>query len=277
MSRTEGMSARARALWVRTGTMASTLLVAALLALGPAAARATSTGATNATLPAAVGPHADRGAELARLMCDSARPLLTPRTALFVASGAALAGLATTFEDPAASARALEHAPWDDLSDFGNVYGNGLTLGAGALSMYALGRFTRNAGLQDAGFDAARSLAITYAGVGVLKLAVHRTRPDGGAYSFPSGHTAGAFAIAPVLARHFGWRAGVPAYLLAVMTGAGRLEDRHHYLSDVIFGAALGTAVGLAESQPDAAPDAHAETRVGAILTPGRAGLLVRF
>ena len=213
------------------------------------------------------------GADLSRLVRDSARPLLTPRTAFIVASGAALAGLATTFEDPAASARALEHAPWDDLSDFGNVYGNGAVLGAGALTMYALGRFTRHAGVQDAGFDAVRSLAITYAGVGMLKLAVHRTRPDGGAYSFPSGHTAGAFAVAPVVARHFGWRAGAPAYILAVMTGAGRLEDRHHYLSDVVFGAALGTAVGLAESESSAASGMHA----GVLATPDRIGLRVDF
>lgn len=218
-------------------------------------------------------PSVSGRAAFGRLVQDSARPLLTPRTALILASGATLAGLATTFEDPAASARALEHAPWDDLSDFGNLYGNGAVLGAGALSLYALGRFTRRTGLQDAGFDAVRSLAITYAGVGVLKLAVHRTRPDGGAYSFPSGHTAGAFAVAPVLARHFGWRAAVPAYVLAAMTGAGRLEDRHHYLSDVLFGAALGTAVGLAESRSVGPSAAHA----GVFLAPGRAGVRLRF
>lgn len=250
-----------------TGGSSAPVLAAALDpgATGPPAA-STGTRASAARL-------SGRGAAFGRLVRNSERPLVTPRTAFIVASGAALAGLATTFEDPAASARALEHAPWDGMSDLGNQYGNGAVLGAGALTLYALGRFTRRTGVQDAGFDAVRALGITFAGVGVLKLAVHRTRPDGGAYSFPSGHTAGAFAIAPVLAHHFGWRVGAPAYALAVMTGAGRLEDRHHYLSDVVFGAALGTAVGLAESESSAAPGMHA----GVFATPDRIGLRVDF
>jgi membrane-associated phospholipid phosphatase len=43
---------------------------------------------------------------------------------------------------------------------------------------------------------------------------------------------------------HFGWRIGVPAYVLAVGTAAGRMEDRHHYLSDVVFGGTIGIVAG---------------------------------
>jgi len=77
-----------------------------------------------------------------------------------------------------------------------------------------------------------------------IKYSVGRVRPDGTGYSFPSGHAAATFATATVLERHFGWKVGIPAYLVASYVAASRLENRRHYLSDVAFGAALGIAAG---------------------------------
>ena len=37
---------------------------------------------------------------------------------------------------------------------------------------------------------------------------------------------------------------GIAAYCLAVLVAASRINDNKHYLSDVLFGAGLGTAVG---------------------------------
>ena len=45
------------------------------------------------------------------------------------------------------------------------------------------------------GVQLSRSLFYTYAMVGGLKLIVPRDRPNGESHSFPSGHTAGAFAV----------------------------------------------------------------------------------
>jgi membrane-associated phospholipid phosphatase len=73
-----------------------------------------------------------------------------------------------------------------------------------------------------------------------IKFSVNRTRPDGTAHSFPSGHAASMFATATVLQRDFGWKAGVPAFALASYVAASRIETRRHYLSDVAFGAAVG-------------------------------------
>ena len=103
-----------------------------------------------------------------------------------------------------------------------------------------------------AGSEMARS--VLYSGVVTiaLKAAVQRTRPDGGPYSFPSGHAAAAFSIAPVLAARFGIYAAVPAYLLAGVTAFGRVEEREHYPSDVVFGATLGLASGIAVTESDA-------------------------
>ena len=48
----------------------------------------------------------------------------------------------------------------------------------------------------------------------------------------------------PALHHHLGWRAAAPAATLGVITALGRMQDRYHYLSDVIFGAALGLVAG---------------------------------
>jgi membrane-associated phospholipid phosphatase len=78
-----------------------------------------------------------------------------------------------------------------------------------------------------------------------LKFATHRERPDGSNYqSFPSGHAAITFAAAAVIERHLGWKHSMWAYGIASYVAASRLHDNKHYLSDVVFGAAVGSIAG---------------------------------
>ena len=49
-----------------------------------------------------------------------------------------------------------------------------------------------------------------------------------------------SFASATILQREFGWKVGVPAYAVASYIGLSRIEHERHYLSDVLFGAAIG-------------------------------------
>jgi undecaprenyl-diphosphatase len=75
---------------------------------------------------------------------------------------------------------------------------------------------------------------------------VFRVRPPD-AFSFPSGHTMNAFAIATVLAMRF--PALSPVLLpMAVCVGASRVVLGLHFASDVWAGAALGALIGGAAS-----------------------------
>jgi len=73
-----------------------------------------------------------------------------------------------------------------------------------------------------------------------------RVRPPD-TFSFPSGHTMNAFAIATVLALRFPTLA--PALLLlAASIGASRVVLGLHFASDVWAGAALGGLIGWGSS-----------------------------
>jgi len=92
------------------------------------------------------------------------------------------------------------------------------------------------------------ALAIAAAGAVTqgLKWAVPETRPDGSnRLSFPSGHTSVSFAAAASLQQRYGWKAGVPATLLAGFTGLARIKADKHYVHDVVVGAAIGEVAGL--------------------------------
>jgi len=195
-----------------------------------------------------------------------------PRTLTILATGAVAAAASLSIENSGKEADFLEHHGLDNPSDFGNEYGSGVTLAALTGVLWGAGQLAHDASLKRTGSEMFRSLAYTTAAVTTLKVAFHRKRPDGGAYSFPSGHTAAAFAVAPVLQRQFGSAAGIPAYVLAGMTGMGRMEDRKHYLSDVVFGAALGLSIGVAVSGHDLLPP-----RLSLQASPGGAGLTYNF
>jgi len=78
-----------------------------------------------------------------------------------------------------------------------------------------------------------------------IKFITGRIRPDGAnRRSFPSGHSSSSFLAATIADDLYGSKIGVPAYLLAGLTGLSRIHDNKHYLSDVIFGASLGIALG---------------------------------
>jgi membrane-associated phospholipid phosphatase len=75
-------------------------------------------------------------------------------------------------------------------------------------------------------------------------------RPNGGPYSFPSGHAGFVFAQAGFLQERYGWTYGAPALVLATAVSYIRVDIRKHHWRDVIAGGALGYGVALLTVTP---------------------------
>ena len=80
--------------------------------------------------------------------------------------------------------------------------------------------------------------------VGGAKYLIDKERPDGSDLnSFPSGHAAKVFMGAELVRIEYGddhpWLAA-GAYTIATATGALRVYNNHHWISDVIAGAGVG-------------------------------------
>ena len=154
-----------------------------------------------------------------------------------------------------AIAAAGQTKDWDVSNGFSqsatrSMFEAGATIGgaraqiAGALATYSIGRVTGNRRVASVGGDLIRAQLLAQTLTAGIKLSARRHRPDGGEFSFPSGHSSVTFATATVLQRNFGWKAGVPAYALASYVAASRVQMKRHFLSDVAFGAAIGIVAG---------------------------------
>lgn len=70
---------------------------------------------------------------------------------------------------------------------------------------------------------------------------VNEKRPDcSTSNSFPSGHTATAFAGAEMIRLEYGGWYGTAAYVCAGLTAAGRIYNNRHWANDVLAGAGIG-------------------------------------
>jgi membrane-associated phospholipid phosphatase len=88
------------------------------------------------------------------------------------------------------------------------------------------------------------AVTITDAVTDGLKAIVHNDQPDGGPWSWPSGHTSSSVAVASVLHEFYGWKVGLPAYAGASLVAWRMMDEGDRWASDVLFGAMLGWVVG---------------------------------
>ena len=124
------------------------------------------------------------------------------------------------------------------------------SMGAGAAGLYFLGLTTHNEHQRETGFLSGESAIDALFAVEAIKYATGRQRPyqdnasglfrKGGA-SFPSEHSAGAWAIAGIVAHEY------PSpfmkflsYGMATVVSASRINAKQHFPSDVLVGAAIG-------------------------------------
>lgn len=127
----------------------------------------------------------------------------------------------------------------DAFRTYGDIASWGVPAAAGLISVIK----EDDDGLIQLGTGFAISMAATFG----LKKTVNRTRPDGSDNeSFPSGHTARAFAGASYLHYRYGLKYGIPAYALSAAVGAARVDADKHHWTDVIASAVIANLVALA-------------------------------
>jgi len=146
------------------------------------------------------------------------------------------------------------------LADVGNVYDKPgpfyFTMSfAGAL--YASANFFNDQKLLQTTNLMAQSLIITSVFTTALKVIIGRARPhvnnkphtfrpfnfkfDPDYMSMPSGHTSSIFTMMTVIAKQYDfWYIKIPAYTFATSVAVQRMNDRKHWLSDLLIGGTIG-------------------------------------
>jgi membrane-associated phospholipid phosphatase len=133
----------------------------------------------------------------------------------------------------------------ENIFKAGEILGELPTLLSSASIVYAVGRIKDQPKVSHLGMDLIEALAMSEAITQSLKYTVRRERPDGSSKnSFPSGHAADTFAFATALERHLNWKYSVAAYVFSSYVAISRLPANRHWLSDAVFGSAVGIIAG---------------------------------
>jgi membrane-associated phospholipid phosphatase len=175
--------------------------------------------------------------------------------------GAALVGTAFALDHTVLQNVSTDPARVNDFRRASNLTGIYIPVAAAGTALFA-GTIRHDEHLRETGALAMRAMADTQLLTSFLKFASDRTRPQANgltsqsgsfwaeghsssADSFPSGHTANAFAVAHVIADEYpGWKVKLAVYGLAAATGFERIQGREHFPSDVLVGGAIGYLVG---------------------------------
>ena len=135
-----------------------------------------------------------------------------------------------------------------DFAEIGDIGGSAVALAGITVASYITAKSIKDEKLLQTSEALIEAEILTAVTTSAIKLSVGRERPDGSGSrftsSFPSGHVSGSFAMASVFDVMYGHKAGFPLYAFSAFVGLSRISDNKHFLSDVLFGAALGTAVG---------------------------------
>jgi hypothetical protein len=151
----------------------------------------------------------------------------------------------------------FSHGLSRDADNFGKTFGWGYFAGVGLITCESF--ISKDS--QSQYFSkielVLESIAVTQVITQTLKTTVKRERPNfSDNHSFPSGHTSSVFALATSLNGIYGWKAGIPAYIIALTVGAQRISSSSHYLTDVLSGALIGYLVadGFSKIHIDESP-----------------------
>lgn len=138
-----------------------------------------------------------------------------------------------------------------DVSQVGAVY----TIIPITAGLYIGGAISHNPKARETGILGGEAALDSLIVVTVLKGITQRERPYqsngrgtffSGGGSFPSGHSAGAWALASVVAHEYNKNILYPitAYGLASLVSLSRLSGQQHFASDIVLGGAIGWFIG---------------------------------
>ena len=162
----------------------------------------------------------------------------------WAAAGGGLALAVHPFDDDVNQALVGNNAA-ENFFKAGEVLGELPTLLTSASVVYAVGRIKDQPKISHLGMDLIEALAMSEALTQTLKYTTRRERPDGsGKNSFPSGHAADTFAFATALERHLNWKYSIIGYVFSSYVAISRLPANRHWLSDAVFGSAVGIIAG---------------------------------
>ncbi len=159
--------------------------------------------------------------------------------------------------------RSLHHPTLERIGNVGNRLGHGLTLTLLCGGLLAVGYVWKKNSLRCTGIDGVIAQALVGLATQVPKHLIGRPRPkfthqdpfqfgpsfQSGLDAFPSGHAAGGFAMAAVLARYFP-RGAWLWYGAALFVASSRVFRGSHFPTDVLAGAVLGYLVGYVWAYP---------------------------
>ncbi len=138
------------------------------------------------------------------------------------------------------------------IAQFAEPFGGTYAMTPSAV-LYVFGQFAGDNHAKRTALIGVESVVMTRLLAELAKGVTERDRPyesssynawdtEKGNYSFPSSHSASAFAMATVIATEYGHKPFVAplAYGVASLTALSRINDNKHWLSDIIVGSALG-------------------------------------
>ena len=109
---------------------------------------------------------------------------------------------------------------------------------------YTVGAVKQDDKTYEVGKTLIDALIINGLSTSLIKIVSNRESPNGEEQAFPSGHTSSSVTFATVMHEAYGPWVGLPLYGLSALVAMERLDDGEHWISDVVFGAALGLVVG---------------------------------
>jgi membrane-associated phospholipid phosphatase len=185
---------------------------------------------------------------------------IQPRDAFWLLPFALGTGVALHYDAQAQQNLGIDKSRIDTSSAISGLGSPYATLG-GAAGLYLIGLGIHDEHIAETGRLGAEGVIDATLVIEALKLATNRERPNKGngqggfwphgtrSYtlngSFPSGHAAGVFALARVVASEYPSKAvELAAYACALAISASRVTARQHFPSDVFVGGTIGYLIG---------------------------------